>query len=179
MTLATELLELAQAIGSDMKTALAGSGGSSNFALITKGSDAGRSSATTFLTDSALKVTLGIGRWVLRLKVRVVSGAAITSGFKYQTLFTGTTSAVRFDRTHVAAGAAAGTDSANTAQGTTQVPSTSLPHVAANSAGWVAIDIELIVTASGEFQFQWGPNSAASDVTTVGFGSTLEYKQVG
>ncbi len=154
---------------SDSADAFAGGG----WNLVAKASDEARSANASLTVDNALKATLGVGRWRVRLLAFLSSGNA-TMDFKYATAFTGTATVKAYRRKHITAGAVAGTDNENVAVGASQIASTAVTATTSGIAT-VQIDMVLNVTVSGEFQFQWAQNTSDASNLTCLEGSTLEY----
>lgn len=142
------------------------------FSTVMKTADENRSATVALTVDATLKKTLAIGQY--RIKVSAFfSTANATMDFKYDTNFTGTaTYKARLQR-HIAAGSLAGTDIETVTIGSGVVPSTA---VAATTTGiaYVELEIVLVVTVAGDFQFRWAQNTSDAGLLTCTEGSYLE-----
>ncbi len=155
----------------DVKASSAGGG--SSFQTISKAADTSRQATTALTADPDLKIALAVGQWRLRLTA-ILSSANATMDYKYSTAFSGTGTVKWFRRRHSATGAVAGTDNENTFTGTGHVPSTG---VTSTTTGIATVEIELVivVTVSGEFQFNWAQNTSDPAALLLLEGSTLQY----
>ncbi len=176
MSLATRLLAFAQAVGADIKainSSLALLGG---FALIKKTTDEARTANATLTVDSALKVTLPIGQYRIRLLAAIqIANAAMD--FKYDFNFTGSATWKWNRRRDTMAGSVAGTDVetttiSNAAMGSTAKATTTF------GIATVELDGVIVVTGAGDLQFRWAQNTSDAAAITCLEGSTLEYVAV-
>jgi hypothetical protein len=164
---------IAAALSPSSYQAFAKKGEAAGASTIVKAVDETRVSTATFAADGELRATLGVGRWRLRLFAFIAASGSSASGFKYQTTFSGTASA-RFIRRHMSPGAAAGTDAVTEANGSGQVPATSLTFTTSSGVGSIEINMALDVTGAGEWQLQWAQNASSVHPAICGLGSTLE-----
>jgi hypothetical protein len=142
------------------------------FSTVMKTADETKTANVTLAADALLKKTLTVGQY--RIKVSAFfSTANATMDFKYDTNFTGTATYKSRLQRHVTAGALAGTDSETVTIGSGVVPSTAVAATT-TGIGYVELELVLVVTVAGEFQFRWAQNTSDAGLLTCTEGSYLE-----
>lgn len=150
-----------------------GGGGGSDWTLVRKSADEGRSATITLTADSNLVAALGVGTYLIR-GVVYFSTANATMDYKFDLAFTGTATWEVAGRRFMAAGAAAGTDQENNIMQTGVIGSTA---VAAATTGIARVEFEVVldITVAGNFQFRWAQNTSDPGALTCKRGSRFEY----
>ncbi len=137
-----------------------------------KAADQQKTASVALAVDDTLKATLVVGAWRIRL-LAVFSTANATMDFKFATAFTGTSTVPWYRRKFAVAGTVAGTDVENVLAGTGHIASTAVSGTT-TGVGWVEIDMLVVVTVAGDFQFQWAQNTSDAGALKVLEGSSLE-----
>jgi hypothetical protein len=132
----------------------------------------------TIANDPHLQADIAAGATV-KIEAKLFLWTPNANGdYKFATAFSGTLNATAYLthwlREYLAAGAAAGTDAANTLAGVGMIPSTS---VAATTTGIAVVKIEMTVAAAtaGTFAIQWAQNAADAAGLFLLPGSYLKY----
>ncbi len=131
---------------------------------------------TTLSADSALVVTLGAGTWHVAVEAHWTQANAAMD-FKWDTAFTGTATLTSMKHHHTVAGSA-GTDIDTTKMAAFGDPRSATTTTAGTQNGWCRVVAIVVVTVSGDFQFQWAQNTSDGANLSVNAGSFLEYYQV-
>lgn len=137
--------------------------------LITKPTDQQLASSTALITDSALLLPMGVGTWLVQMRLVLLGTSGTGQGYKIQPIFTGSGAT-----TGPAAGA--GVASANgvaAAVYATLAAATAQASISSTTGDAFNIDMIITVTTAGVFGVQWAQNSSSGNATVMKAGSAL------
>lgn len=123
-------------------------------------------SSTVLTNDTALTLSLPIGRFALQAFLNIANVAGAT-GFKFAFAFTGTLSNGAYAQNGWINGAVTAAALQNPVTNVTSYATTD------TSGDWVEINASFLVTVAGTLTLQWAQNSSSASLTSMLQGSWL------